>query len=65
MAIDATATTADVVKMASAIANLPPSGVPISPSSVPTPRISSDTRITAMMPMPEIGLADEPTSPAI
>ncbi len=32
---------------------------------LPKPSISNDTRMTAMIPIPEIGLLDEPTRPAM
>eukprot|EP00952_Eustigmatos_sp_NYUAD-ZCMA_P003352 14655-Eustigmatos_ZCMA.PRE.1 len=61
----ATATTADVVKMASAMPSLLASGEPTMPLSAPIANRSSDTNVMAMMPMPEIGLDDEPISPAM
>ncbi|MNM63146.1 hypothetical protein D3C81_745040 [compost metagenome] len=59
------ASTTEVVNSARAIASLPSIRSSRPPSRLPKPRISSDTRITAMMPMPEIGLLDDPTSPAM
>lgn len=61
----ATASTAVVVKIASAMPSLPASGEPGRPRSAPTASSRSDTSVMAMMPTPEIGLVDEPTSPAM
>ncbi|WP_272431506.1 hypothetical protein, partial [Pseudomonas aeruginosa] len=42
-----------------AIASLPFWRSSRPPSMLPKPRISNDTRMTAMIPIPEIGLLDE------
>lgn len=59
------ASTTEVVNSARAIASLPLWRSSRPPSMLPKPSISNDTRMTAMIPIPEIGLLDEPTRPAM
>ncbi|MNT17209.1 hypothetical protein D3C72_1523470 [compost metagenome] len=61
--MEATATTADVLKIASAIAIWTPFCT--ASNSPPSASISTDTSTMATMPTPEIGLVDDPTRPAM
>ena len=63
--IAAVAMITEVVKRAAAIASLSPAGLPSTPAPPRTASSSSETSTTARMPMPEIGLAEEPTKPAM
>ncbi|CFE02976.1 Uncharacterised protein [Bordetella pertussis] len=63
--MEATATTAEVVKIARAMPICSPCGVASRPSPRWMASMSSDTSTIATMPTPEIGLVDEPISPAM
>ena len=55
----------DVVKIAVAVANFSPPGSAKMPNMEHSAYMTSDATMMPRMPMPEIGLEDVPTSPAM
>ena len=63
--IHAIARMMDVVKMAVAVANFSPPGISKMPNEAHSAYMTSEETMMPRIPMPEIGLADVPTSPAM
>ena len=55
----------EVVKMAVAVANFSPPGISKMPNDAQSEYMTSEATMMPRMPMPEIGLDDVPTSPAM
>ena len=57
--------TIDAVNKVSAVKNFCPSAVSNKPEALPIENNTKEITITEMIPIPEIGLEEEPTSPAM